>query len=704
MKATLVNSKQASASTQHNQHVINNKNAVTGSLNQPAASSESTTSTTLQKAAVNSGVESTLIATNQLQAVKLTTSGQPSQIATVTIANQPYEVALTHEQQKLLQTVAKVAITADAISTLKQQLPQLTTPAVSQSATGNQAVLATQLVLLAQSIQTKLPASLMALASQNGVSSNELVKLASRSQGYPLPTATINNNQMTFADGPTIKLDSANLAKGQYLASIVYLNKSLLLTLTPVKAEINVNLTPSTKSPLATTTDNNASLIITKPEPSQILSQLFKKLEATSINPNVTSADLKGQSQLSNPQATQANQTSQTAQASLAKSADTLLNPLQQYIAKSPQTNNASSGQLEGKTNSAVASSSTSTTANAQTLNLARNQTTIDAATAKVLAKNIASALPQAANTITPPTFNMLEQPKANTTQDTKPLATPIDVLQKALSKAGAMPVEAKVNAQQPQNLAVALLKLLPQLARQPLSELALPSTLTNELASLASINLSQPVNHTSPTQLFTGGAITTLFQLLLGVKAQQSNKTISTKLQYHLQALQKLTASSSSAPAGILGLLDKVAGLDSIHQLASSFQLYQQASSNNDQGVNWYFALPYSLNQKNEQFEGHFQRDKTADGESEQGWRLQLKFNLSQGAVLVNAHKQANQLNLQFKSSNQLLLDKIDGFNDTLAQKISQIGFTPGEFTTQIANIPATLLPGDHFLVKTRA
>ncbi|BFL84892.1 hypothetical protein LFREDSHE_33420 [Shewanella baltica] len=50
------------------------------------------------------------------------------------------------------------------------------------------------------------------------------------------------------------------------------------------------------------------------------------------------------------------------------------------------------------------------------------------------------------------------------------------------------------------------------------------------------------------------------------------------------------------------------------------------------------------------------------------------------------------------------MLLNKVNNFLTPLSQKLSQLGFTPGELSTQIAQVPATLLPGDHFLVKTKA
>ncbi|MGL4895791.1 MAG: hypothetical protein ACRC47_13240, partial [Shewanella sp.] len=60
--------------------------------------------------------------------------------------------------------------------------------------------------------------------------------------------------------------------------------------------------------------------------------------------------------------------------------------------------------------------------------------------------------------------------------------------------------------------------------------------------------------------------------------------------------------------------------------------------------------------------------------------------------------------LDIEFKGNNQQLLSRVETFLTPLGQKLGQLGFTPGELSTLIAPVPATLLPGDHFLVKTKA
>ncbi|WP_434930131.1 hypothetical protein ACRWQM_11895 [Shewanella sp. HL-SH5] len=629
--------------------------------------------------------DESFISTNNIQPVVISTTqnnSTPSQNMNITIANQQYQFNLTAELQKIFQNSAQIVITADAakevnqqriavINTLMQTASLDGAPKLASSSTStSSSMLApnhqvqTQLILLAQAIQIKLPTTLIALAVKNGVSTEQLSQLASRPQGYPLPNAIINQQQLSFVDGPTIKLDHAHLAKGQYLVNIMNVNQRLVLTLTPVQAEVKVSLTPITQTQDSTITTKQDSIVLSKPEPSQLLNLLFKKLE-TSL--------------------------------------------LTETTLRNNQPTNGQASQSETAIKQALSPDSLSIQSKSAAVTETIPSSKIDILSAQKMAKDIAGAFSQNAlnqntlNSGSTKTQSPLEINNPASSNTEKPTLGPIEVLQKALSKAGAMPVMTKTANQSPQNLALELLKLLPQLAPQPMTTLTEPNQLLGELHSITGLNLAQTAPPTSQSQLFSGGAVSTLFQLLLGVKAQNSGKQISEKLQNHLQLLQRLTSGKSSASSGLLGLLEKAGTLDSMSQLANSFQLYQQASSS-DQTINWYFALPYSLNQRNEQFEGHFQKEPDKDTEDKAGWRLQLKFNLSQGAILIIAHKKADVLNLQFKGNNQQLLDKISNFDSALSQKMSQIGFTPGEFSTQIANIPATLLPGDHFLVKTRA
>ncbi|MEM5505984.1 flagellar hook-length control protein FliK [Shewanella frigidimarina] len=630
----------------------------------------------------------------------------------ISIENQQYQLNKTAELQKLLQQTAQVVIASDqaklvarAVSSVNLPVAQAevinsqsTSPAIPTASAGSTATspaqaVATQLVLLAQPIQLALPQGLEELAKQNGVSTQQLASLAARVQGYPLPTAIIDQGKLTFSGGTSIQLSpNTALNSGQYLAKVVVQHQQLQLTLTPVIAEISVNLTKLPAPPQAPQTLESANIIITKNEPAQILSQFLKKLESTPL-PIIDNA-VKGSDV---QQKTPNELTPSSAKVGQDSTAVKTLTPV---------TQQQSSSGLSAESNLAKTGSNM-----AQQANLAKSavNNTVEqtALPTKSVAEqntpkvNNASAIDNSAKNNPP---NNPASNKMNSDSD----PAPIEVLNKALSKAGAMPIKQQLSQQIPHNLASELFKHLPQISPHPLSALSDPALLSSELYSLAALNLAHTqLGHSTsaqPSPLFSGSAITTLFQLLLGVKTKSTGSGISDKLQAHLAQLQQRTLSKLSANSGLLAALDKLGGADSLAQLANSIALYQHASTDPNQAMTWYFALPYSINQRDEQFEGKFEQENDSDKDKKAGWKLQLKFNLAQGSLLICAHKQAEVLDIQFKGNNQMLLTKVERFNQALSDKITQIGFTPGKLTTQLAQIPATLLPGDHYLVKTRA
>ncbi|MGL5668905.1 MAG: flagellar hook-length control protein FliK, partial [Shewanella sp.] len=273
------------------------------------------------------------------------------------------------------------------------------------------------------------------------------------------------------------------------------------------------------------------------------------------------------------------------------------------------------------------------------------------------------------------------------------------EVLQKAFTKAGALPLE-QMLTRGGANLAAELLKHLPHLGPPTLGQLSDPGELKDAMFGLSALNLATPQLNQAAV-FMNASAVTSLFQLLLGFRANNANNTVSQKLADYLEQLQAKTGLSTNQ----LGQLSKAGGLESMGQLASSLHLYQQASGENNGNLVWFFALPYGINQRHEQLEGKFERDANDDEQQKhKGWHLQLKFNLAQGPLLISARFHQQVLDIQFKGNSQQLLNRVDNFLAPLGQKLSQLGFTPGELSTQIAQVPATLLPGDHFLVKTRA
>ncbi|MEO3682820.1 flagellar hook-length control protein FliK [Shewanella vesiculosa] len=638
----------------------------------------------------------------------------------VTIENQQYQLSKTAELQKLLQQTAQVVIASDQAKLVTRAVASVNQPQVQAELINNSVApvtlvpgstvsapplptqtVSTQLILLAQAIQLALPQALEALAKQNGVSTQQLATLATRPQGYPLPTAVIDQGQLTFASGTSITLaPNSALSSGQYLAKVVLQNQQLQLALTPVIAELSVNLTKLT-APQITEPLQTANIIITKNEPGQILSQFLKKLESTPLPTNITAAKTDASQPNAAPTKTEGSQLNITPAKTEANQPN--INPAktdgsQPNVAPAKtdanQLNiNASSSNLSLKT--AQDSNTVKTTA-ALTQKPLSSQTNQQAQLSNTTEQSILKANPTTVSANHEATNKLTSDP------------APIEVLNKALSKAGAMPIKQQLTQQVANNLASELFKHLPQISPHPLSALSDPALLSSELYSLAALNLANPqISHSGasqPSTLFSGSAITTLFQLLLGVKTKSTGAAISDKLQAHLAQLQQRTLSKLSANSGLLAALDKLGGADSLAQLASSIALYQHASTDPNQAMTWYFALPYSINQRDEQFEGKFEQENDQDKDKKAGWKLQLKFNLAQGSLLICANKQGDVLDIQFKGNNQMLLTKVERFNQALSDKITQIGFTPGKLTTQLAPIPATLLPGDHYLVKTRA
>ncbi|ABI72647.1 hypothetical protein [Shewanella frigidimarina] len=639
--------------------------------------------------------------------------GQPPASAQldISIENQQYQLNKTAELQKLLQQTAQVVIASDqaklvarAVSSVNLPVAQAevinsqsTSPAIPTATPPAQTV-ATQLVLLAQPIQLALPQGLEELAKQNGVSTQQLASLAARVQGYPLPTAIIDQGKLTFSGGTSIQLSpNTALNSGQYLAKVVVQHQQLQLTLTPVIAEISVNLTKLPAPPQAAQTLESANIIITKNEPAQILSQFLKKLESTPLS--IIDNAVKGSDVQQKTPNELTPSSAKVGQDSTAVKTLTPVTQQQRSSGLSPESNLAKTGSnMEQQANLAKSAVNNTVEQTALPTKSVAEQNTPKANTTSTIDNSAKNNPPNN------PASNNNASNKMNSDSD----PAPIEVLNKALSKAGAMPIKQQLSQQIPHNLASELFKHLPQISPHPLSALSDPALLSSELYSLAALNLAHTqLGHSTsaqPSPLFSGSAITTLFQLLLGVKTKSTGSGISDKLQAHLAQLQQRTLSKLSANSGLLAALDKLGGADSLAQLANSIALYQHASTDPNQAMTWYFALPYSINQRDEQFEGKFEQENDSDKDKKAGWKLQLKFNLAQGSLLICAHKQAEVLDIQFKGNNQMLLTKVERFNQALSDKITQIGFTPGKLTTQLAQIPATLLPGDHYLVKTRA
>ncbi|WP_412522452.1 hypothetical protein [Shewanella algae] len=514
-----------------------------------------------------------------------------------------------------------------------------------------------QLLLLAGEVQIKLPDALMQLAAKNGISQTALQQLAARPQGYPLPMLTVSQGEMRFANGTSIAFPpQLQLPAGEYVAKVVSNNHGLLLQLSPINARLEVKLTPVANLQPAAPTQESEQLI-TKPEVAQTYARLIKLLEQQ-------------------PQSQALQTQSKGESAPLRETAVDLKAGLSQTVASG------------SKLPASVLSQSTQTVDNAQ-LQQPKN------APLPGTDKFSSQALQQAtqANADKPVGTSASNKVAGETAK-----APELNFLQRAFNKAGAMPRAEAMTLEVKHNLAAELLKQLPALSPVPLSELTEPSQLRSELLGLTGLQLTSQQTQSQPST--QANAITTLFQLLLGVRAGNQNLSVPQRLKQYLEGLQ----SRSGLQTHQLASLEKSGTLDALQQMSQAVALYQQANTDNS-GQCWYFMLPYYLNQRNEQLEGKFEHNnQDKDADKDKAWQLQLKFNLGMGSLLVKAQVKDTKVDLQFIGSTQALISRVSNFLPPLSQKLVQLGLTPNELNAHVAPVPATLLPGDHYLVQLKA
>ncbi len=514
-----------------------------------------------------------------------------------------------------------------------------------------------QLLWLANEVQIKLPDALMQLAAKNGISQTVLQQLAARPQGYPLPMLTVSQADMRFANGTSIAFPAQlQLPAGEYVAKVISNNQGLQLELSPINARLDVKLSPA-PALSTTTTDVANERLITKPELAQTYARLIKLLE-------------------------------------------------QQPKAQAPQINSETRASIDSKTNSITAPGSKVSTAALPLTQQTLDKISLVESRAAVLPrtdKASLQALQQLARTTTAekptaPTEKPTTRTRSDKVTSEAPKTPELNFLQRAFNKAGAMPRAEAMALEIKYNQATELLKQLPALSPVPLSELTEPSLLRAELLGLTGLQLT---HQQAPSQTLTqAGAITTLFQLLLGIRAGNQNLSVPQRLRQYLEGLQ----SQSGLQNYQLASLEKQGTLDALQQMSQAVALYQQANTDNG-GQCWYFMLPYYLNQRNEQLEGKFEHQESdQDTDKDRAWQLQLKFNLGMGSLLIKAQVKDTKVDLQFIGSTQTLINRVSNFLQPLSQKLLQLGLTPNELNAHVAPVPASLLPGDHYLVQLKA
>lgn len=607
-------------------------------------------------------------ATAQADALSAAPRAIPAQVQTspegdsIILNGTEYNLKLVNAQQR------QILLTANTFLVTPNTQNTLPTAAATQDTTS-------QLLALATPIALKIPEAVINLAQQNGISQAQLSALAARTQGYPLPNVTIINKEFHFANGTVVAQDSGpQLNQGEFLAKITFQQGRPILLLTPIQSKLEIVIGAPVNETQVPTNKSSSDIVIAKVEPVQIIASFLKKLETIVSLPEPTKQTVAPKVD--------------TIQAQVKVDA-----PHTSNSASSPNTFNAQAitpipkGLEQGLP---VSTETNSKSALSQDIGAAAGKTPQETLGANPADVNKLSHILGSSGQ-----KNEQQASDAKTDSTTKVA----DVLQKAFNKAGALPVELS-RSNNSSNLASELLKHLPHIGLPPLSQLNDLDELKANILGLASLNLAAPQSNQA-SMFMNASAITSLFQLLLGFKANNSSNSMSKKLADYLEQLQAKVGFSAKQ----LGQLSKAGGLDSMGQLASNLHLYQQASNESAGNLVWFFALPYGINQRHEQLEGKFEQEADPDDpEKKAGWRLQLKFNLAQGPLLIAAQQHNQQLDIQFKGNSQMLLNRVNNFLTPLSQKLSQLGFTPGELSTQIAQVPATLLPGDHFLVKTKA
>ncbi|QSX32697.1 hypothetical protein JYB87_13190 [Shewanella avicenniae] len=567
------------------------------------------------------------------------------------------------------------------------------------------------LLQLGEKVVLAVPKELLSSAKLTQTEFAELQTLAKRPQGYPLPVATIDSGKLSFPAGKSMTLPaSVQLVNGDYAAKITFVNNRLSLELRPIQNEFQVQLAPAKPTSTVADTSTNLvadkasqSIVVAKNDLSQVSASWLHKLERTPWHSSLST-------------------TTQT-QLSLHMSKDDIINlgnanrplsttqtaptPSEQYRATQHQADSATIKQTPipssalDQTNQQKADSAT--IKQTPIPSSALDQTNQQRADSNVNVNvRLSNNLSVNKINVQPVTFgndftSQVPESKPTTETDDKAELNNNLMLAKALNKMG-LAAQTEAVALPKQSLATALMKALPALTPALLTELVDPDKLQQELT--ASLNF-QPVRVFTTPPSSQSDAIAFMFQLLLGAKPNTtaSSDKISQRLKQYLEALQN----SSGIGGKLLEALERNRGLESMSHLVNSIRLFQQ-SSHEIAGQGFYFALPYQLDNHTEQFEGKFEyEDQQAKNQQAKGWRLQLKFALTSGTMLVNAFIQGKSLRLELTSSCESLLQRITTFESLLSNKLSQVGFQVDNIKTTMGNVPASVLPGDHVLVKVQ-
>lgn len=283
---------------------------------------------------------------------------------------------------------------------------------------------------------------------------------------------------------------------------------------------------------------------------------------------------------------------------------------------------------------------------------------------------------------------------------NTKAPTTTHQSLNNALIKAGGLPVTCKRPDPSHSNLATELTKFLPSIRSDAITELAQPQKLKQTLIEMGKLAFTPSDWQQNPSN----SHITTLSLITQLLIALRTTSSVSPELSQKLVALQDKLA----LPEPLLKLLQTSVRIDAFADILRNISLYQQASDFSEQTTNFYFVVPYSINHYQEHLEGQISKHNAENSDNKSVWELQLKFNLSAAALLINGQIQqtADQkptLTLSFSSDDAATTNKIKLLSPSLRHKIIELGFENVQLASKTAVIAASILPGQHYLVKTK-
>lgn len=644
-----------------------------------------------------------------------------------------YLVNTSQEFSDLQKTHVQTALDQKALTHKIQPQNPATDSAITVK--GNDSFTA-QLISLGKTITTSLPDGLKSLIQQNGIDLSQLKQLSSRSQGYPLPTAQFDGKALTLSNGLSLPLPQATLsalikahispthgaAPGlEVIPSISYQNRQWVLRLTPiietsiVELTSNLQVQSSPRSP----GELESQLVLAKPELSKLYSNLIKVLEKlpykvpNDLPPASTNAPNSKQSPTG--VLAEAISTGGSAKASTNMTPDALAKSLSSTPSTASESTASANKTLGVQANTEQSNKSQ---ANQNQMNQAQTikglkegpdlqqlkQQSIKHESSKQEPSKLQTANQNSEQTL--PGTGKQEKESSSSGLNRELM---LSALNKAFGKAGGLPQNTEKAAEPQKSLATLLFKLLPQIHPSMLRTLALPSKVQEELIGLLNLNSTVEVNAVARASMSHMNSVSLLFQLLLGVKTagftgkpgSDSSSKLSTSSQKYLQKLQAQLGVNHS----LLSMFDKAGTTETIAKLVNNLNLYSQASNDNNGQANWYFTLPYSLNQHQDQLEGQFTKEESnQEDNNNSNWRLQLKFNLAQGPLLIKTQVKDNHLDMTFNGEDDTLLNKIDLLLPPLMEKLVDIGLTPEKVVTKRTKVPATLLPGDHYLVKIKA